>query len=144
MNMRKLFNPLKNMRFLFIILFVLSPLITRADASAVPSTAPSVGPISIFVFIVLGFVILAVLFLLYTLRLLYKQIRPAVKEEPLFEGIIKKLTDTVPVEKEEAILTDHIYDGIRELDNNLPPWWKYLFYATIVFSGIYLYAYHFN
>lgn len=38
---------------------------------------------------------------------------------------------------EETILLDHDYDGIKELDNNLPPWWVYLFYATIVFAIIY-------
>lgn len=48
------------------------------------------------------------------------------------------LTDRVPVEEEEAILMDHEYDGIRELDNNLPPWWKYMFYATIIFAVVYV------
>ncbi len=37
---------------------------------------------------------------------------------------------------------DHEYDGIRELDNNLPPWWKYMFYATIIFAVIYLIRFH--
>lgn len=33
---------------------------------------------------------------------------------------------------------DHEYDGIKELDNPLPPWLKYLFYASIVFASAYL------
>lgn len=57
-------------------------------------------------------------------------------------SIWSKLNDAVPVEREEEVMTDHEYDGIRELDNNLPPWWKALFYATIVFSVVYLAAYH--
>ena len=35
-------------------------------------------------------------------------------------------------------LLDHDYDGIRELDNDLPRWWLWLFYATIIFSVLYL------
>ena len=33
---------------------------------------------------------------------------------------------------------DHNYDGIKELDNKLPPWWVYGFYATIIFAAVYL------
>lgn len=54
----------------------------------------------------------------------------------------KSLTDAVPVEQEEEILLDHDYDGIKELDNHLPPWWKALFYITIVWSIGYLLVYH--
>ncbi len=38
----------------------------------------------------------------------------------------------------EKLIKDHVYDGIRELDNDLPPWWKWLFYITIIISVIYL------
>jgi len=54
----------------------------------------------------------------------------------------KKMTDAVPVEEEAAILMDHDYDGIQELDNNLPPWWKYGFYITIVWGFAYLVYYN--
>jgi len=43
---------------------------------------------------------------------------------------------------EEEIILDHNYDGIRELDNNLPTWWVYGFYATIIFAAVYLLRYH--
>lgn len=51
-------------------------------------------------------------------------------------------TKAVPVEKEEDILLDHDYDGIKELDNALPPWWKYGFYFTIVVAALYMLRYH--
>lgn len=54
----------------------------------------------------------------------------------------KWMTRAVPIEKEADVLLDHDYDGIRELDNALPPWWKYGFYITIVIGFIYLYNYH--
>jgi cytochrome c oxidase cbb3-type subunit 3 len=52
------------------------------------------------------------------------------------------LTQAVPVEKEADIMLDHNYDGIKELDNNLPPWWVWGFYATIIFAFVYLAHYH--
>jgi cytochrome c oxidase cbb3-type subunit 3 len=39
-------------------------------------------------------------------------------------------------------MTDHEYDGIRELDNDLPKWWLYMFYITIVWSVLYMLFYH--
>ncbi|HNI11432.1 MAG TPA: cbb3-type cytochrome c oxidase N-terminal domain-containing protein, partial [bacterium] len=39
-------------------------------------------------------------------------------------------------------LLDHDYDGIREYDNPLPPWWVNMFYITIVWATIYLIFYH--
>lgn len=54
----------------------------------------------------------------------------------------KRWTNVVPVEKEEEILFDHNYDGIRELDNSLPPWWVAMFVVTVVFAAIYLGYYH--
>lgn len=49
---------------------------------------------------------------------------------------------SVAIEKEKDIQMDHEYDGIHELDNNLPPWWKYSFYISIVWSILYLGYYH--
>lgn len=43
---------------------------------------------------------------------------------------------------QEPLLLDHEYDGIRELDNQLPRWWVWLFYITIIYSAVYLVYYH--
>lgn len=56
--------------------------------------------------------------------------------------ILEKINASVDIEKETDILLDHDYDGIKELDNDLPPWWKYGFYLTIVFAFIYLINFH--
>jgi cytochrome c oxidase cbb3-type subunit 3 len=52
------------------------------------------------------------------------------------------LTKAVPVEKEADIMLDHNYDGIKELDNSLPPWWVWGFYFTIIWAFVYLAHYH--
>lgn len=39
-------------------------------------------------------------------------------------------------------LLDHEADGIRELDNDLPRWWLYGFYLTIVWGALYFVNYH--
>ncbi|WP_299781762.1 cbb3-type cytochrome c oxidase N-terminal domain-containing protein [uncultured Formosa sp.] len=46
-----------------------------------------------------------------------------------------------PIAQESEIILDHNYDGIRELDNQLPPWWKYAFYISIVFAIVYMLKY---
>ena len=42
----------------------------------------------------------------------------------------------------EPLLLDHDYDGIQEFDNQLPRWWVWLFYITIIFAAVYLVYYH--
>ncbi|MBC8757269.1 c-type cytochrome [Kordia sp. YSTF-M3] len=54
----------------------------------------------------------------------------------------KKLLGSKPIEEEAEIILDHDYDGIKELDNNLPPWWIYSFYISIIFAVVYLLNYH--
>jgi cytochrome c oxidase cbb3-type subunit III len=65
----------------------------------------------------------------------------SLSEKSWYKNLMQRLTRTVPIEDEKQLLMDHDYDGIKELDNNLPPWWVYLFYACIIFSVIYLVRY---
>jgi len=57
-------------------------------------------------------------------------------------SLYKKSLGQKPIKEEHEIILDHNYDGIRELDNDLPPWWIYAFYASIVFAVVYLVRYH--
>jgi cytochrome c oxidase cbb3-type subunit III len=45
-------------------------------------------------------------------------------------------------DERDPLLLDHEVDGIRELDNQLPRWWVWLFHLTIVFAVVYFVYYH--
>lgn len=103
----------------------------------------------VWMMVVVNIILLGVVFYI---RNLFFQILRSVKPKKvkIVEGaeiaesskITKILTDAVPLEKEHEILMDHEYDGIMELDNNLPPWWLYSFYVSIVFAFVYIINYH--
>jgi len=65
----------------------------------------------------------------------------SITESQWYKNILKALTKSQPIENEGQLLLDHDYDGIKELDNTLPPWWVYLFYGCIVFAAVYLVRY---
>lgn len=45
-------------------------------------------------------------------------------------------------DQDDPLLLDHEVDGIRELDNNLPRWWVWLFNLCIAYSVVYMMYYH--
>ena len=84
-------------------------------------------------------------------RILYQTLSPeakkrydeksAINKANRFKWIKERYTAALgskAIEEELEIILDHNYDGIRELDNKLPPWWVYGFYATILFAIVYL------
>ena len=107
--------------------------------------------VSVLVFIT---VILVMITAIYMLRILNLLVRKQAEEKALREGRIyvpeqtwwNKFWDnfnaSVPVTDEKNIDLGHDYDGIRELDNHLPPWWKGLLYVTIIWGVFYMIVYH--
>ena len=75
-------------------------------------------------------------------KLKYDEKRNRVPQFTWIKNIYKKLVKAKPIEEEGEIILDHNYDGIKELDNALPPWWLYGFYASIIFGAIYLLRFH--
>lgn len=112
------------------------------------TTSDTYGGISSGVFwlmlFIIGFELIIIAVLIGSIKLLAKtekeEIKVVVEEEPV--SLLEKLNASIPIENEKDIMFDHEYDGIRELDNDLPPWWKYGFYATIIFAFLYLVHYH--
>ena len=72
----------------------------------------------------------------------YLSAKTAKREWTWGKKMYQRLTRSRAIEREQEIIMDHNYDGIRELDNVLPPWWVYMFYATIIFGVIYLVRFH--
>jgi cytochrome c oxidase cbb3-type subunit 3 len=67
-----------------------------------------------------------------------------IETESFWKKLYKKATNLVPLEKEQDIMLDHDYDGIRELDNSMPPWWLAIFYITILITPIYIWYNHYS
>jgi len=135
---------------LFLLIFLPGMAFSQTESSASNLEALLIVVI-VLLMIVSVLVLVVAIYTLYVLRslLLGEKERKAkadgVESEPLegfWQSISKSLTKSTPVTEEESILMDHDYDGIRELDNHLPPWWKYMFYITIVWAAIYLLVYH--
>lgn len=70
-----------------------------------------------------------------------QELRP---EQGFWGWFWEKFNDAAPKAKERDILLDHNYDGIKELDNNLPPWWKWGFALTALYAVVYLYIYQWS
>lgn len=137
-----------------LLVLMLSAVGSFAEEAAV-STAPS-GPSFIsgipetefYVLItVILLEILVILSMLLNIRLLVRLLMAKPETEKITRSIMRRsfldrMNKSVEITKEKDILLDHNYDGIHELDNNLPPWWKYGFYATIIIGVLYLGYYH--
>ena len=120
-----------------------------AEALTVASPQPSIPASALYVMV--GVIAIELLVLIIMLQQLKNVLGIRSKKRLTFKAVHisnplknlwEKLNDFNPVEKEADIELDHNYDGIKELDNKLPPWWLYGFYATIIFAGIYLWRYH--
>lgn len=70
------------------------------------------------------------------------EMKKPVFETDVFKKLRFKLTDLKPIDQEKDLELHHDYDGIKELDNGLPPWFTGLFYATILFAMVYLVRFH--
>ena len=139
-----------------LLLLLTSSVMAQENAAAIQTAVvnpKTYGGLSAFVFFSMITVIfvelLAILVLLYNIRFLLKadKVKATETKEALvtaksFSAWWSRINKFKPVEQESDLELDHEYDGIRELDNRLPPWWLYGFYATIIFGVIYLWRYH--
>ncbi len=101
-------------------------------------------------YLVTGVIFFELLLILVLLGMIYQMVR-VLRNIPEKRSLVDRIMSvnlldffnkSVAVEKEHTIVLDHEYDGIHELDNSLPPWWKWGFVMTIVFAFAYMWYYH--
>lgn len=104
-----------------------------------------------FVFVVVILVAFVAIYMIRILNILSTRVEEeraeklgvAYKPKPgWWSRFSQSMNASVPVENEKEIELEHSYDGIKELDNHLPPWWTWLFYGTIAWSLVYLFVFH--
>lgn len=141
---------------LFLLLTPASSLFAQdAAPTATVATDTSIGGVTSFAFYVMASVIflelIVILALLLNIKLLIKKEREHLvnlSEEEIKEVKRTRLTwwdrfnKMRPISQDAEIDMGHEYDGIRELNNRLPPWWIYGFYITIIFAAVYLWRFH--
>ncbi|MBN9299522.1 MAG: c-type cytochrome [Filimonas sp.] len=139
----------------FLLCLLSSSLFAEETATAATSVAATFGGLSAGSFYmlisVIGLEIIIILALLYNLKVLLRieknpvvataEETTSVKKDSAWKKIWIKLNNFKSEKEEKDLLLDHDYDGIRELDNKLPPWWLYGFYVCIIFAVVYLWRY---
>lgn len=146
-------NKAAGVTALSLLFLVITSAASAQGDTEVAKTASTIGGMSSSSFYIMAAVIFLELFiilvLLVNIKMLLKTESDRVSAELETEKVKKpvsnwwtKLNSFRPVEQEADIDLGHDYDGIRELDNRLPPWWIYGFYITIIVSVVYLWRYH--
>jgi len=89
--------------------------------------------------------ILLLVIVITLLSIIYYEGKPKVvkeKKASVFSKLSQLLTKSTPIEREKDIMFDHDFDGIKELDSKIPPWFSWLFIITIIFAAYYMIDYH--
>ncbi|WP_185096874.1 cbb3-type cytochrome c oxidase N-terminal domain-containing protein [Roseivirga seohaensis] len=129
-------------------LFLTTPLAAQTESSTgISQTTAFYVVIGLLIIVSLLVILLAFNIVSLLKAVVQKEMSPekkaSMEKEPSwFAKTWAKWNDLKPLEEEQDIMLDHDYDGIKELDNHLPPWWKALFYLSIVYAVIYLMVFH--
>jgi cytochrome c oxidase cbb3-type subunit 3 len=117
---------------LFLLVFVSSS--TLAETGAEASSLESVVKIMVAV---TAFLIAIIMWLI----LVFSEKSEATQESNL-KKILHVINKRPAVDDEQKLLLDHDYDGIKELNNKIPPWFMAIFYGSIIWAAIYMVDFH--
>ncbi len=68
----------------------------------------------------------------------------AEKKVPYLQRLYKDAFKKQSTTEEKDLLIDHGFDGIMELDNQLPKWWLGLFWFGVAYCIVYMFSYWFT
>lgn len=134
-----------------LLVFLLVSVILPAQTPAAGAVDQSWGLHPMLVMIIFVITVILMLLTLMLALQLYRFLKKSAgeivpelkqKEKKKKTSLMHKLMQLKPLEQEKDMLTDHEYDGIRELNNPTPAWFMALFYGTILFAAVYLVYYH--
>ncbi|MCB0732778.1 MAG: c-type cytochrome, partial [Ignavibacteriae bacterium] len=63
-------------------------------------------------------------------------------EESGFRKLMQMLNQRPSIDDEQKLLLDHDFDGIKELNNKIPPWFMAIFYGSMLWAAYYMVDYH--
>ena len=131
---------------------VMLPVLILLSSSAFANTAAGTGIyhasgyLTFALTAVVALEFLLILFFATRIQQLLKPVTQARVANPrnVFTWLASKWHSStfVAVEQEADLDLNHDYDGIRELDNVIPPWFTAAFILCIIFAAGYIYRYH--
>ncbi len=153
-NLSKLISRNKTKAAAVLVLVAVSSTVFAQDAAPAAEAAAQAVSTAVFgidktlfytlmsVVIIEFLVVMSLLAQVYRMLRMLEYIKPMESIMPRWLQYKSLMGTTKPVEQEEAeIMLDHDYDGIKELDNGMPPILQYIFIGTIAFAAVYYFYY---
>jgi cytochrome c oxidase cbb3-type subunit 3 len=129
-------NRFSTRLILLFFVFQVSSLFTTISAQTTQEEGISESYIQLMLIIVVGLTLMAFALIFYFGMGERKE--PDIHPFIFLKNIWNKLSGAVPVEREDEILMEDDFDGIKELDNKIPPWFNLLFLITIIIAVLYM------
>lgn len=129
----KVIKNIKAITILFLLFILSTPLLAQTGAEA-GGGLESVIKIMVAV---TAFLIAIIMWMI----LVYSE-KAETAEQSTFSKFWQTINQRPPIDDEQKLLLDHDFDGIKELNNKIPPWFMAIFYGTMIWALIYMVDFH--